>query len=382
MLQVLFFLSVLTVQASPVVEIEKALKNHGWGAVESDQKLSEAARALAERMGRSTQAANPSDAAGHLRFVLESNRITDAHVYPFTIRHRSSAELKEKLPVLLGRLERRHAPTHMGIGTYGYAGRLTTTILLVHRGVILDTALPLKANTGEWITVGGQLRSGYFKPRVMVAPPGGSAVRDRPAWTTNRRVDVNVYFDAGPGVYGLEIVADSQYGPVVLNNHRVYVDVARPELPTVKLSPRSPRQTPQASTDVMFEMINALRQRNGLPALRKHRQMGRIAHEYAQEMARRQKLAHGSPDTGTLATRLSGLGLPAIRIAENLAKAQDPRSALNAFLDSPGHKRNLLLPGLTDVGVGHAGEYYAIILVQLLEGATRQQLIPAPGAIQ
>ncbi len=379
----LFLLALsLIFQPSPAVEIQRTLNHHGWGHIEHDVRLSDAARDLAHRMGSSLQDAEPADAAGHLRFVLEAHQITDAHVYPFTIRHSSSAEFKEKLPVLLGRLDRRHAPTHLGIGTFGFQGRLATTILLVHRGVRLDNPLPLYADAGAWTPVGGDLRAGYFKPRVMVAPPGGAAVRDRPGWTDKRRVDVNVYFDAGPGIYGLEIVADSQYGPVVLNNHRVYVGIERPGLPTVRVSARNREEDLGKATMAMFELVNEFRQRHGLKPLRKHRQITRIAGEYAAEMAKRKQLAHGSPDTGNLATRLSRLGLPAIRIAENLARAPDPKSALNAFLDSPGHKRNLLLPGLTDIGIGHTGDYYAVVLVQLLEGATRQQLMPTPGGIR
>jgi uncharacterized protein YkwD len=378
LLNVLTSLLAVIFLASPVAEIERTLSNHGWGPLQQDDRLNRAARSLAERLGRSVKDAEPADAGGHLRFILEAHEISDVHVYPFTIRHRSSKEFRSRLPVLLGRLDRRMVPTHIGVGTFGIGGRLTTTILLVHRGVSLDRPLPLKADEDSWTPIGGALRPGYFKPRVMVAPPNGAPVRDRPGWTGERRVDVNVYFDAGPGVYGLEVVAESQYGPVVLNNHRVHVGVERPGLPMIYLSNNSVERPSAKSTEVLYGLINRTRQANGHPPLRNDKTLRHIAQEYAAEIARRGTLSHGSPDTGNLKTRLQTRGLPALRIAENLARAPSPEAALRAFMDSPGHKRNLLLPGLTDIGIGHVGDYFAVVLVQLLEGASRQQLMPAP----
>ena len=137
----------------------------------------------------------------------------------------------DQLVTVLARLERRVPPTHYGLGQYKTTEQTTTVILLVHRGVELRAPLPRHLPSGEKLTIQGRLRRGYFRPRVIVASPGGHPIEERPAWTGQRSVDAEVHLASGPGAYGIEIVADSQYGPVVLNNHIIYSGVPTPRLP-------------------------------------------------------------------------------------------------------------------------------------------------------
>jgi len=284
------------------------------------------------------------------------------------VRHRSSADLAGTLPPLLGRLERHLPPTHFGLGTSGMGGILTTTILLVHRGLTFERALPRRAKPGTMMTLSGALRRGYFQPRVLVAPPGDQAVRDRPAWSDRRRAETTVYFDAGPGMYRVEVVADSQYGPVVLNNHRVYVGVAPPKAPMARLRAPAPVHDPFLAAKQLAKLINLKRTQNGRKGLVWHDELSKLARTHAVEMARRNALAHGSPSSGTLMMRLREKGISVHLVAENLAEAANPSAALQAFMESPGHKRNLLLSPLTHVGVGVQGRYFAVALVQRADG--------------
>lgn len=349
--------------SSPSQAVERLIDDHGWGRPVRDPTLDEVAVHLAERLSAPTDALFPEANAEQLRFLLASRRVSDAHVYPFTVRYRVGIGFARHMPALLARLDRRLPPTHYGLATYGRGATLTTTVLLAHRGVTFDAPLRRKAPRATMMTIGGELRRGYFKPRVIVAPPGGAPVRERPAWTTTRRVEVTIYFDAGPGEYGIEVVADSQYGPVVLSNHRVYVGVEPPTLPTLRLRSRGPAGG--APAKALVEMVNGVRAKAGVPPLRTHPTLETIATSHAEDMARRGRLAHASPDSGTLSTRLRANGMQVLSAAENLAEAADPSAALQAFLASPGHKRNLLLPELTHLGVGVKGRYYAVALVQL-----------------
>lgn len=349
--------------ASPATAVERLLDDHGWGSPARDADLDAVAVHLADRLSAPTDALFPEANAEQLRFLLASRRISAAHVYPFTVRYQVGVGIGEHLPALLGRLDRRLPPTHYGLATYGRGRVLTTTVLLVHRGVSLDAPLRRTANVATMMTVGGDLRRGYFKPRAIVAPPRGAPVRERPAWTKERRAEVTIYFDSGPGPYGIELVADSQYGPVVLTNHTVYVGVDPPALPTLRLRPTDRKGL--APSDALLALVNELRVNAGLPRLRHHPTLESIATTHAEDMAQQRRLFHASPDTGTLSTRLRAAGMQVSSAAENLAEAADPRAALGAFLASPGHKRNLLLPDVTHAGVGVKGRYYAVALVQL-----------------
>lgn len=366
------------VLATPQVTAARLLDRHGWGTPVRDGALDAAAVDLARRLAGPVEGPTPHPEHVQLRAVMGSHGVSDAQVYPFTVRYRATEGLESRLPALLGRLERRLPPTHFGVGTYGIGNAVTTTLLLVHRGVDFEEPLPRTAEPGAVIPIRGALRRGYFKPRVLVAPPGGRPIRERPAWTADRAVELTLFFDAGPGVYGIEVVADSQYGPVVLDNHRIYVGVEPPPGPVVRLSPdASPTLAVQQAPDRLLGLINDYRAERGLGALRHDPVLAEVSLAHAKELARRRTLVHASPDTGTLTTRLRDRSVPFAQVAENLAEAADPRGALRAFLDSPGHTRNLLLPGLTHVGVGVSGRYYAVALVEAVP-VVRVPVVEAP----
>ncbi len=346
---------------APSVAVEGLLEEHGFGRPERDEDLDAVASVLAERLATGEGAAETN--AIQLRFALAARGIDDTHVFPLTVRYQVGEGIGPHLPGFVSRLDRRLPPTHYGASTFGRGGELTTTVLLVHRGVTLERPLPRRAAAGTKMRIAGALRRGYFKPRVLVAAPGGVPIRDRPAWTNERRLDVTVYFDGGPGTYEVQIIADSQYGPTPLNVHKVYVGVEPPALPVIRLAREAAERPPTAAA--LVELINALRTREGRRPLLTHRKLEKVAQAHAEEMARTGRLAHTSPDSGTLTTRLRAEGVSAPFAAENLAEAADAAAAMAAFVQSPGHRRNLLLPELTHIGVGAEGRYYSVALVQL-----------------
>ena len=339
--------------------VEALLDAHGWGTVVRDDALNSAAALVAERLAGPPDGPAPRDVIDHLRFAMHARRLSDARVYPLTVRHRRSEELLDPLPALLARLDRRAPPTHYGLATHGRPDGLTTTLLLVHRGVTLSSPLPLRGELGGQVRVHGALRRGYFRPRVVVAPPGSRPVRDRPAWSGQRAVDVTVFFDAGPGPYGLEIIADSQYGPTVLNNYIVYVGVEPPPLPVTRLAPPSQGVD---EVSLLLKLINRERARAGVAGLVWHPDLAIAARDYAAELAQRGTLSHASPDSGTLRTRLRSRAVRFRRVAENLAEAATPHKAMEALMRSPAHKGSLLDAGLTHVGIGVTGRYHVVAL--------------------
>jgi len=327
-----------------------------------DAAIDAAAAELAERLAGPLDGPIPDAVDAHLGFILQVHGISDAQVYPFTVRYRRSEGLDLALPGLLARLDRRLPPTDFGIGSHGIGNTITTTVLLVHRGVALDRPLPRVGEPGTVLPVSGQLRRGYFKPRVLVAPPGDGPVRERPAWSPDRAVEVALYFDAGPGVYGVEVVADSQYGPVVLHNHAIHVGVDAPHVPVVRMRRATDTAGEFEPGETLQLAINGWRQSRGRAPLRVDPHLAAIAEQHARELESRRSLVHASPDTGTLITRLKARGVVFAEVAENLAEAADPDTALRAFIDSPGHKRNLMLRRMTHMGVGVAGRYYVVAM--------------------
>ncbi len=357
--------AVLLLSPGPRLDLESLLREHGWGPMERDAALTQAALEMAQLFGASARGGDPESAGGHLRFVLEKNGVSDAHVVPFTVRHEENADASQHFPKLVSRLERRLAPTHIGLGSYKGADGWTTTILLVHRGAAMEEPLPRTAAVGQTLRVSALIRRGYFRSRLLLGAPNQAVVQESPAFQKDRRLEVDVHFNAGPGRYALEIVAESQYGPVVLNKSSVYVGVEPPRLPLVRLRPPAGSAQVEDPAERLISMVNAHRVSHQVAPLKWTESLARVSRQHAREMSERRVLAHGSPNTGNLVTRLRTAGVEATAVAENLAEASDEASAFRAFLASPGHARNLLLPGMTHIGIGVVGRYYALTLVRL-----------------
>ena len=114
-----------------------------------------------------------------------------------------------------------------------------------------------------------------------------------------------------------------------------------------------------AAEVAIVEMTNAFRKQHKLAAVRPNARLEAAARAYAQVLARGRDLSHTLQGT-TPATRAQKAGYGYCQIAENLAMASDSRGfsardyadrAVRGWQRSPGHRRNLLLPHLTDIGV-------------------------------
>lgn len=127
---------------------------------------------------------------------------------------------------------------------------------------------------------------------------------------------------------------------------------------------------PSGAIAELHAATDAARAAHGLPPLRPDPGLARAALAHALENAHRGVLDHGSPDPAraTPADRVALAGVALVEIGENLARipgAPLARRAVDGWLDSPPHRRNLLDPGFTHVGFGVADGPGGRYVVQL-----------------
>lgn len=104
--------------------------------------------------------------------------------------------------------------------------------------------------------------------------------------------------------------------------------------------------------DGLFAEVNAYRQKNGRPVLKRDADLERRAQEFAMDMANRNYFSHTSPDGTTFAVRIAGYGGAA---AENIAAGQTGAAAVvQAWSISQGHNANMLNLSYRAMGVGYA----------------------------
>jgi uncharacterized protein YkwD len=76
---------------------------------------------------------------------------------------------------------------------------------------------------------------------------------------------------------------------------------------------------------------------------------------HSADMARRGYFGHDTPEGVTPFDRITGVGYQFSIAAENIAAGQRaPKDVLVAWMNSPGHRANILDCQLTQIGVGYA----------------------------
>ncbi|CAA6605485.1 Allergen V5/Tpx-1 family protein [Rhodospirillaceae bacterium LM-1] len=112
------------------------------------------------------------------------------------------------------------------------------------------------------------------------------------------------------------------------------------------------RAEPQSVQDAL-SAVNEVRRDHGLPSLRLDSQLGRAAQDFARELADWGQLSHKGPNGSNLDQRLVRQGYAYRLAAENLASGMiGPRQTVDLWLESPGHRENMLRPELREAGIG------------------------------
>lgn len=101
----------------------------------------------------------------------------------------------------------------------------------------------------------------------------------------------------------------------------------------------------------LFELLNRERIANNLPQLRWDAALFKAARGHALRMLDLNSLEHQLPGEPAIAARLTTAGARFSYFAENLASGKDPRAIHEGWMDSPGHRRNILDPRATSVGI-------------------------------
>ena len=109
-------------------------------------------------------------------------------------------------------------------------------------------------------------------------------------------------------------------------------------------------------------LVNQQRAANGVGAMVENATLTKASAGYSQRMVAQGFFAHESPDGGTLVGRLTGAGYlggdDAWVVGENIGWGQGAlataRSMVGAWMDSPGHRANMLSGDYTQIGLGLA----------------------------
>ena len=110
-------------------------------------------------------------------------------------------------------------------------------------------------------------------------------------------------------------------------------------------------------------LLNAQRNHYGLPSLTQNRALMRAAHAHALDVAQRGMVSHVSTNGNRLADRARAAGYCYRTLAENIAWGHDTEVAnIRGWMNSSGHRRNILHNGITQYGVGRVGDIWVMVV--------------------
>lgn len=110
---------------------------------------------------------------------------------------------------------------------------------------------------------------------------------------------------------------------------------------------------------LIIQYTNQERTSRGLPLLTPDSRLSSAAQHHAKNMAERDTLSHTltEADLPQLSDRISHYGYDATTYGENIAYGRDQaQETVNDWMNSPGHRANILNENYRDIGVGVA--YY------------------------
>jgi len=111
----------------------------------------------------------------------------------------------------------------------------------------------------------------------------------------------------------------------------------------------------KAYEDEVARLVNVERAKNGLPALTMNWELSRVARYKSQDMVNKNYFSHTSPTYGSPFKMMESYGIKFTSAGENIAYGQrTPTEVMNGWMNSPGHRANILSPSYTQIGVGLA----------------------------
>ncbi|RKD33462.1 SafA/ExsA family spore coat assembly protein [Thermohalobacter berrensis] len=115
----------------------------------------------------------------------------------------------------------------------------------------------------------------------------------------------------------------------------------------------------KAIEDKVIKLVNIERSKRGLQPLRKNWQLSRVARYKSQDMINKNYFSHYSPTYGSPFKMMEDFGLRFTAAGENIAMGQrTPEEVMNAWMNSPGHRSNILSSSFDQIGVGVAKDKY------------------------
>lgn len=130
---------------------------------------------------------------------------------------------------------------------------------------------------------------------------------------------------------------------------------------TATAQPTQSSSSVSAYEKKVVELTNAERAKQGLAPLTLDTELSKVARIKSQDMKDKNYFDHNSPTYGSPFDMMKSFGISYKSAGENIAMGQTtPEQVVQAWMDSPGHRANIMNSSFTHIGVGYvaSGNYW------------------------
>lgn len=154
-------------------------------------------------------------------------------------------------------------------------------------------------------------------------------------------------------------------------------ETAAPEETKAPEAPAAPAETeqneqPEAATTLseyekeVVRLVNEIRAQYGLDKLTLNEKLSGVARAKSQDMHDKGYFSHTSPTYGSPFDMMKTFGITYRAAGENIAMGyQTPQSVVDGWMNSEGHRANILNSSFTEIGVGYvaSGNYWTQMFI-------------------
>ena len=358
--------AVLTLHEQPAASYEAPLtadradddfaelaRRHG---LEYDLHLARAAREYAYQwtvLGNSP----PEDA---MAFLLRSAGATEDSVAQVALETNSvdSDAVDRALRAALADPPQGQGALRVGIGEVAAEGSSRDrriAVLVKRKSAVELEAIPRTVAIGGTWPIRGDIPEAVDDLEAVAWMPDQRFV-DLEVTRDGKHFAIDVPAGTEPGTLVVALEGSGASGPGKLVQLQAEVGRPLPREFHVHWRSETPFTDPAAAESYVAELIDRDRQAAGLAPLAYDADLAAIARAHSIDMRAHHFFGHFSPTTGMASDRLEAAGYRSARSSENLAFNDSLAEAEASLMSSVGHRRNLLDPEVTRVGVGVAIE--------------------------
>ncbi len=323
----------------------------------ADEPLAHAARELAAFHVRTGRLAPGT----LLTFLLDAGGAGDEEVRQsmLTCDPGDDARVASYVARLLGSETSGPWPFRIGIGeAVEHGGGLLPVrhviVLLAPARLDLRAPLARRVEPGASAKLEAELAPGLELEEVLALGP---ALDLRPVSTRveGRRVAADVAAGEARGPLVVQVIARSPRGPLPVAHYELHVGEPLPTRFEGSYPPDESRlDDDEEGARLVFALVNADRKQAGVAPLARSPALEQAAVAHSRDMREHDFVAHVSPRTGSVSDRVRARGYSYVTVGENVALDSSLWDAEQGLLRSLGHRRNLLSPQMTEVGIGVA----------------------------